>query len=82
MKTGSLYLVVSSGNSQDVAGDGPADMPHHIVELVEQFGRPRVPCRVVTRPDENASILQHVEKEKTGAHHCQTELFRQEVVEL
>lgn len=57
---GSLYLVVATRNRQDVACDGPADVPNDVVELVQQLGRPRVPRRVVTRPDEDASVLQRL----------------------
>ena len=52
------HLVVSTRNRQDVSCDGPADVPDHIVELVQQLGRPRVPGGVVTRPDKHASVLQ------------------------
>lgn len=60
-----FYLVVSSWNGQYISSDRPADVPHHIVELVEQFGRPGVACRVVTRPDKYSSIL---EEWKTISH--------------
>lgn len=50
-------LVVAPRHGQDVAGDGPADVPNHVVELVQQFGRPRVARRLVARPDEHASVL-------------------------
>lgn len=62
-KNNHLYLVVSSGNGQYVSSDGPADVPNNIVELMQQFGRPGVSCRVVARPDEHASVLQ---EEKRG----------------
>lgn len=52
------YLVVSSGHSQDVAGDGPADVPNHVVEFVQEFGRPGVSRGIITCPDEYATILQ------------------------
>lgn len=54
----SANLVVASRHGQDVASDGPADVPNHVVELVQQFGRPRVARRLVARPDEHASVLQ------------------------
>ena len=50
-------LVIPPGHGQDVSSDGPADMPHHVVELVEEFSRPRVARRVVTRPDEDPAVL-------------------------
>lgn len=50
-------LVVAPRHGQDVAGDGPADVPNHVVELVQQFGRPRVARRLVACPDEHASVL-------------------------
>ena len=50
-------LVVTARHGQDVSGDGPADVPHHVVELVQQFGRPRVPRGVVTRPDKHPTVL-------------------------
>lgn len=53
-----LYLVVSSRNSQYIPSDRPADVPNHVVELVEQFGRPGVSCRIVTRPDEHTTVLE------------------------
>lgn len=53
----SLYLVVPPRNGQDVPGDGPADVPHHVVELVEQLGRPGVTSWVVARPDEDSPVL-------------------------
>lgn len=37
-----MYLIVSTGDSQDVGCDGPAHMPHHIIELVQQFRGPRI----------------------------------------
>lgn len=52
------HLVVSTRNGQDVPCDGPADVPNHISELVQQLGRPRVSGGVITRPDEHASVLQ------------------------
>lgn len=53
-----LHLVVSSRNSQYISGDRPADVPHNVIELMQQFGRPGVACGVVTRPDEHTSVLQ------------------------
>ena len=32
-------------------------MPHNVVELVQQFGRPRVARGIVTGPDEHSTIL-------------------------
>lgn len=61
------HLVVSSGNRQDVSRDGPADVPNHVVELVQQLGRPRVPRRVVARPDEDAPVLRERGQKVTQA---------------
>lgn len=63
---GSRHLVVATRNRQDVPRDGPADVPNDVVELVQQLGRPRVPRRVVARPDEDASVLQRL----TTSHTC------------
>lgn len=52
------YLIVSTRNCQYVSSDGPADVPDDIVELMEQFGRPGVACRVIARPDKHTPILQ------------------------
>lgn len=57
-------LVVASRHGQDVSSDGPADVPNHVVELVQQFGRPRVACRLVARPDEHTSVLPRPLEEK------------------
>ena len=54
------YLVVPAGDGEDVSSDGPADVPDDIVELVEQLGRPGVPCRVLTRPDKHPPVLMEI----------------------
>ena len=59
-----LYLIVSSGNSQNISGDRPADVPNNIIELMEQFGRPGVSCRIVTRPDKHTSVLNKVQRKQ------------------
>ena len=51
------HLVLSSRDSQDVSSDGPADVPNHIVELVQQLGCPGVPCWGVTCTDKHTSVL-------------------------
>lgn len=53
-----MYLVVSSGHGQDVARDGPADVPNYIVEFVQEFSGPGVSGGIITCPDEYATILQ------------------------
>ena len=54
------YLVVAPGDGEDVSSDGPADVPDDVNKLVEQLGRPGVPCRVLTRPDEHPPILPEI----------------------
>ena len=51
------HLVVAPGDGQDVPGDGPADVPHHVAELVQKLGCPGVSCGVVTGPDKHPPVL-------------------------
>lgn len=51
------YFVVPAWNCQDVSSDGPAHVPHNIIEFVEEFGRPGVARRVVARPYKHSPIL-------------------------
>lgn len=50
-------LVVPARDGKDVSSDGPADVPHYVVELVQQLGRPRVARGVITRPDKHTTVL-------------------------
>lgn len=57
-------LVVAARDGKDVSSDGPADVPHYVVELVQQLCRPRVARGIITRPDKHTTILWEQQPQK------------------
>ena len=50
------YFVISTGYSQYISSDRPADVPHYIIELVQNFGGPGIICTVIG-PYHHVTIL-------------------------
>lgn len=62
-----VYLIVSTWHGQDVCCDGPAHVPHNIIELMQEFGWPHIAWGIIAGPNKHSTVLgkeTHQEMEK------------------